>query len=127
MSATVTAAGTAGYVDRTRGIPEAPASPALTDIIKTAYSLTANRSRYITEMYHFTSIDDTDTWASGITGIQIVFAANALAMGDDDNVCARLTSAGGVVTFQAEANGGEAYILLFVDPVASGRAGVRGL
>jgi hypothetical protein len=126
MAATVTTTGTAGYVDITRGLPEAPASPAASDALITAYTLAANRSRFITELYHFTDIGDTETHAFAIAGVKMVFSAGALASGNNP-VDVRLTSALGTVTFQSESAANAAYVLLFIDPVVAGRQGVRGL
>ena len=122
---TPVAAGTAGFVDVTRGLPEASDAPAVTDVISTGYTLSSNRSRYITRLYFFNDIDDGDSWLSGITGIKFVMYA-----GDDADVDlgnATLTSASGAITFQAATTAQQAWVLLFIDPAESGLSGVRGL
>jgi hypothetical protein len=120
---TPVSAGTAGFVDPIRGCPEAPTTPNKTDVISTGYSLTSNRTRYITEMYYFNDIDNDDEWASGITGIQIAFWAPDEDLSDASAAAAvKLNGAAGAVAWECAAADTLGYLLLIIDPTEGGRS-----
>jgi hypothetical protein len=114
---------TAGAVDITRGLYTIQG--ASTVVTLTTGTLQDNRLKYIQEIYYFANIDDGDTWASGITGIMACFW-----QGDDvdvDAACASASAAGSVTFETAAASDINGWLLLFIDPIVSGRSGPRQL
>ena len=115
-------AGTAGYVDRSRGLYVGVR--ASSEAILTVGTLSNDRSRFETIVVYFASIADGDTWASGIPGIKAAFWSGDA--NDADLANATLTDAAtGTITFQTgtTVNG---FLLLFVESGQSAALGGRG-
>lgn len=109
---TPVAAGTAGYVDKIRGVYTGVRAAA--EAILTVGSIDNNRTRFRQLLYYFSDIDDGDTWASGIANIKAVFWMGDTANGDACN--ASLNNADGTILFEtvstSDVNG---WVLLFID------------
>ncbi len=109
---TPVSAGTAGYVDKVRGVYTGVR--AATDAILTVGTVDNNRLRFRQILFYFSDIDDGDTWASGIQNIKAVFWMGDTANGDACN--AALTNADGTITFEtvstSDVNG---WVLLMID------------
>jgi len=114
---------TTGAVDLLRGLWTIQG--ASTVVTLTTGTYVDNRLGYIQEIYYFANIDDGDTWASGITGIKACFW-----QGDDvdvDAACASASAAGAVTFETAAASDINGWLLLFIDPIISGKSGPRQL
>jgi len=111
---------TTGAVDITR---EMYAIQGASTVVTLTSGSKIDRTRLIEEIYYFADIDDADTWASGITGIQACFWQP-----DDVDVdaCGASATAAGLITFDtaggADVNG---WLLLKIDPTTSGRGGLQ--
>lgn len=109
---TPVAAGTAGYVDKVRGLYTGVRAAAETLIAVGTVSNTRNRYRQM--VFYFDNVDDGDTWASGIQNIKACFWSGDAEGGDAVN--AVLTDANGTITFEttatADTNG---WLLLMID------------
>ncbi len=116
-------AGAANYIDPIRALN--------TGVITSAQTLNANgtlvteRSTYITELYYFdATISNGDTWASGISGIKAAFWQADDVSQDECSVT--LGDANGQIDFATSGTLVSGYLLLFIDPVVSGRSGQQG-
>lgn len=109
---TPVAAGTAGYVDKVRGIYTGVRASAEALIAVGTVSNTRNRYRQM--IFYFDNVDDGDTWASGIQNIKAVFWSGDAEAGDAVN--AVLTNADGTITFETTATSDlNGWVLLFID------------
>lgn len=113
---TPVAVGTAGYVDRVRGVYTGVRASA--EAILTVGTNNNNRLRFRQLIFYFSDIDDGDTWASGIQNIQAVFWSGDAEAGDACN--AVLTNADGTITFETVAtNDVNGFVLLMIDDADS--------
>ena len=120
---TPTAAGSANYIDRIRGLQVGPIATGEAYLANGTTS--SERNSYITELYYFSDIDDGDTWASGIRGIKSAFWQGEDASTDAVNVSP--TDAAGNLFFESNSiDNLSGWVLLFIDPVVAGRAGFTG-
>lgn len=109
---TPVAAGTAGYVDKVRGVYTGVRAAA--EAILTVGSVSNTRNRYRQMVFYFADIDDGDTWASGIQNIKAVWWMGDTANGDACN--AALTNADGTITFETVATSDvNGWVLLMID------------
>lgn len=121
---TPVAAGTAGYVDITRGMYTGVRTSA--QALLAVGTLDDNRNKYRTVIRYFADIDDGDTWASGILGIKAVFWAGDAEGGDACN--AVLTNADGTITFETVSTSNvNGWVLLFIDDKFAREGGLPGL
>jgi hypothetical protein len=109
---TPVAAGTAGYVSKTRGVYTGVR--AVGEAILTVGTISNTRNRYRQLVFYFADIDDGDTWASGIQNIKACWWMGDTTNGDACN--AALTNADGTITFEtvstSDVNG---WVLLMID------------
>lgn len=109
---TPVAAGTAGYVDKIRGLYTGVRAAA--EAILTVGSIDNNRTRFRQMVFYFSDIDDGDTWASGIQGIKACWWMGDTANGDACNVS--LTNADGSILFETVATSDvNGWVLLMID------------
>ena len=110
---TPVAVGTAGWVRPERELYGAPAIATTETLLVTAAIINLdNLSRRIV---YFSDIDTTDTWASGISGIQVV----AVVSNDADATVAPVAAwdAAGVVTFTSSGSNWAGWVILWItDP-----------
>jgi hypothetical protein len=109
---TPVAAGTAGYVDKVRGVYTGVRGS--TEALIAVGTVSNTRNRYRQMVFYFDNIDDGDTWASGIQNIKAVFWSGDAEAGDACN--AVLTVADGTITFETVATSDvNGWVLLFID------------
>lgn len=109
---TPVAAGTAGYVDKVRGVYTGVR--ASTEALIAVGTVSNTRNRYRQMIFYFDNIDDGDTWASGIQNIKAVFWSGDAEAGDAVN--AVLTNADGTITFETTATSDlNGWVLLMID------------
>lgn len=117
--------GDTGFVDPLRGIYTGVT--AVGDDLVADGTRLQTRNNFTSEVYYFPDIDDADTWASGIPGIQACFWQTDEGATVADAVSAHLTNADGTVTFKAASGGnGKGWLLLLIDPLLSHRSGYPG-
>lgn len=109
---TPVSAGTAGYVDKVRGVYTGVRASA--EAILSVGTNNNNRLRFRQLIFYFSDIDDGDTWASGIANIKAVFWSGDAEGGDAVN--AVLTNADGTITFETTATSDlNGFVLLMID------------
>ncbi len=119
------AVGDTGFVDLLRGLftgVTTVGQDLVTDGVKVQ-----SRLNYTQELYYFADIDDADTWASGIPGIQACFWQTDEGATVADAVSAHLSALDGTITFKAASGGnGKGWLLLLIDPITGRRGGYPG-
>jgi len=109
---TPVAAGTAGYVDRTRGLYTGVRAGSEGIL---AVGAIEDRTALRTQIFYFDNIDDGDIWTSNITGIKAAFWSGETEATDAVNAVLT-TAATGAITFETTATSDLAgFVLLFID------------
>ena len=110
-----------GGVDATRGL--------YTGVIIAADDLLSDgtivnlRNNYTMEVFRF-SVDDDDTWASGIIGIKAVAWQGDEGQDADNPVSASLDTINGSVRFNAKNSTSLGWLWVLIDPSLGRRSGI---
>lgn len=108
---TPVAAGTAGYVDKVRGMYTGAQTGG--QALLSVGSIDNNRTRFRQLMFYFATIADGDTWASGIAGIKGAFWHGDTDNADPCNVST--TDLVGNIVFETGGATSNGWVLLFID------------
>ena len=114
-----------GYVDPIRGLYTGKVTAGQNILDDGVY--VRDRANYTTEIIFITAIADNETLQLGIPGIKAVFFAVDEGQSTADACNAHIDADSGLIRFKVEASAtASGWLLLFIDPSVSHRAGFSG-
>ena len=114
----------AGGVDLQRGL--FTGTIAVGDDLLTDGTAVNTRTNFVLEVRYFADVDDDDTWASGILGIQGVAVQIDEGRTVVDAFTANLETANGLIRFKAtdtSDNAGKGWLWILIDPAVARQSG----